>query len=154
MTGKVDVAALARALSVSPISIRRDLNDIVDRGLARRVYGGAIAVRQPAQPHPSLVRRPPAPRNGAGVIGLVVPSSRYYYLGVLQGVKAAAMAAHVQVTLAVSGYSVDLEETQIERLLERGVTGLVVTPSEIPGTRSADLRQAPTTRHPRGHHGA
>lgn len=132
ITGRVDVAALANALSVSPISIRRDLNDLVDRGVARRVYGGAIGVKQPTHPRPTLVRRPSASRNSMGVIGLVVPSSRYYYLGVLQGVKAAAAGARVQVTLAVSGYSVDQELSQIERLLARGVTGLVVTPAEIP----------------------
>lgn len=130
ITGRVSVASLARALSASPISIRRDLNALVERGIARRVHGGAVAVGVQPGGRPPMARRPPAPRGDPGMIGLVVPSSRYYYMGILEGVKIAAAEARVRVVLAVSGYSLEQERTQIRRLVDRGVKGLVVTPSE------------------------
>ncbi|MBY6060158.1 substrate-binding domain-containing protein [Microbacterium esteraromaticum] len=132
LTGRVDVAVLARQLSVSPISIRRDLNDLVEKGIARRVHGGAIAARMPSASGPQIVRRPPPARSEGGIIGLVVPSSHYYYAGVLEGVKAAAVEARVRVALLVSGYSQEQELAQIKRLVDRGVTSLIATPAVIP----------------------
>ncbi len=132
VTGRVNVAALARQLAVSPISIRRDLNLLVDSGVARRVHGGAIAVQPPSEPRPPIVRRRPSAASTHGIIGLVVPSSRYYYTGVLEGVKDAAIEAGVRVALMVSGYSVDEEHAQIKRLVDRGVIAVIVTPAQIP----------------------
>lgn len=42
--GRVEVASLAPALGVAAETIRRDLRVLVDRGVLRRVHGGAIAV--------------------------------------------------------------------------------------------------------------
>lgn len=141
ITGKVSVDALAKALLVSPISIRRDLNSLVESGVAKRVHGGAVAAGPVAA---SPDRAVPVRRAAVGsaarqaTIGLVVPASRYYYAGVLEGVKAAATELRARVVLAVSGYSTEEEQAQIARLIERGVDGLVVTPSvvaeEDPGT--------------------
>jgi DeoR/GlpR family transcriptional regulator of sugar metabolism len=41
--GEVGIAALAAELDVSEMTIRRDLEDLEDQGVARRVRGGAIA---------------------------------------------------------------------------------------------------------------
>ncbi len=41
-TGSVDVAALAKQFSVTTETIRRDLSDLQDRQLLRRVHGGAV----------------------------------------------------------------------------------------------------------------
>ena len=41
-SGSVDVAALARQFSVTTETIRRDLSDLQDRQLLRRVHGGAV----------------------------------------------------------------------------------------------------------------
>lgn len=131
IVGRVNVAALARQLEVSPISIRRDLNELVDRGLARRVHGGAVSATEPSAPRAPIVRRPQGARSEGGIIGLVVPSSRYYYAGVLEGVKAAAVEERARVALLVSGYSVEQEQEQIKRLVTRGVTGLIVTPAKL-----------------------
>ncbi|GAB2455882.1 substrate-binding domain-containing protein [Xylanimonas ulmi] len=133
LTGKVSVAELAKAMSTSPISIRRDLNTLVERGVARRVHGGAIAVgeRTTAPGRPRPVRRPGAVDTRPITIGLVIPSARYYFTGVLDGVKAAAAQTRVRVVLAVSGYSGEEERSQIRRLVDRGVQALVVTPAQI-----------------------
>jgi len=40
--GRVEVEALAMALSVTPQTIRRDLNELCARGLLARVHGGAV----------------------------------------------------------------------------------------------------------------
>lgn len=130
ISGRVSVASLARALSASPISIRRDLNTLVDRGVAKRVHGGAVAIGAAPGARTPIVQRARTQRSDPGMIGLVVPSSRYYYTGVLEGVKAAAAEASARVVLAVSGYSGEQERMQIRRLVERGVDGLVVTPAE------------------------
>lgn len=42
--GRVRIAALARDLGVSDMTIRRDLDVLADQGAARRVRGGAVAV--------------------------------------------------------------------------------------------------------------
>lgn len=44
--GRVDVAALARDLEVTPETIRRDLTTLERHGLLRRVHGGAIPVER------------------------------------------------------------------------------------------------------------
>lgn len=44
--GRVEVAGLARALSVTPETVRRDLTALERRGVLRRVHGGAIPVER------------------------------------------------------------------------------------------------------------
>lgn len=44
--GRVDVAELARSLSVTPETVRRDLTALERHGLVRRVHGGAIPVER------------------------------------------------------------------------------------------------------------
>jgi len=44
--GRVEVAGLARDLSVTPETVRRDLTALERRGVLRRVHGGAIAVER------------------------------------------------------------------------------------------------------------
>ena len=51
--GRVDVAGLARDLSVTPETVRRDLTALERRGVLRRVHGGAIR----RQPEPSFSER-------------------------------------------------------------------------------------------------
>ncbi len=41
-TGRVDVEKLSTRFSVSPQTIRKDLNDLCDRQLLQRIHGGAI----------------------------------------------------------------------------------------------------------------
>lgn len=44
--GRVEVAALADALRVTPETIRRDLTELERRGILRRVHGGAMPVER------------------------------------------------------------------------------------------------------------
>lgn len=54
--GRVEVAALADALSVTPETVRRDLTELERRGTLRRVHGGAIPVDR-LELEPSLATR-------------------------------------------------------------------------------------------------
>jgi len=56
--GRVEVAGLARELSVTPETVRRDLTALERRGVLRRVHGGAIAVERLG------IERPVADREG------------------------------------------------------------------------------------------
>jgi DeoR family transcriptional regulator, fructose operon transcriptional repressor len=44
--GRIEVAAIADELAVTPETVRRDLTDLEARGLLRRVHGGAIPVER------------------------------------------------------------------------------------------------------------
>lgn len=54
--GRVEVAALAEALDVTPETIRRDLTQLERRGSVRRVHGGAIPVER-LEAEPALAAR-------------------------------------------------------------------------------------------------
>lgn len=51
------ITDLAEALSSSISTVRRDLNEIEDLGLIRRVHGGALLVENPGEEPPALQRR-------------------------------------------------------------------------------------------------
>lgn len=141
--GHVKVAVLARALNASEISIRRDLNVLQGRGIAKRNHGGAsfageTADKESAESMPSKFeasawRMRAAPRKTppttAGIIGIVVPDSSYYYSGVIAGAEEMADTLGYRLVLAVSGYSGEEERRQIRRLVDIGARGLVVTPA-------------------------
>lgn len=48
--GKVEVSNLCRIFNVTEMTIRRDLNELEKQNLAIRSHGGAVAVRENADP--------------------------------------------------------------------------------------------------------
>lgn len=55
---EVSVASLSADLGVSEMTIRRDLEELDNQGLARRVHGGAIALSHPVRmPFPSRAKQ-------------------------------------------------------------------------------------------------
>lgn len=128
--GSVQVNDLAEQLGSSPVSIRRDLNAIVDRGLARRVHGGAVAVKET----PATVKAPRRPRPAPSappraVIGIIIPTHGYYFAETLEGAQAAATEEGVRLVLAVSNYDSERERRQIRSLVASGAKGLIVAPA-------------------------
>jgi DeoR/GlpR family transcriptional regulator of sugar metabolism len=63
--GKVVAAELSAALEVSPDTIRRDLQELAESGLLRRVHGGALPPTVAARPY--AVRREQAPAAKAAI---------------------------------------------------------------------------------------
>jgi len=56
-TGKVEVDTLSKHLGVSEMTIRRDLGELNQRGLAERVHGGALLVRNSRDVEPPVIER-------------------------------------------------------------------------------------------------
>lgn len=54
--GRVDVAELSEQLGVTPETVRRDLTSLEQRGLVRRVHGGALPVAQ-IEREPTILQR-------------------------------------------------------------------------------------------------
>src|SRR4051812_38852982 len=67
--GTVAIAAAAAALDVSEMTIRRDLPELEDQGLARRVRGGARAVGPESFTH----RRQTATKAKARIAAKLAP---------------------------------------------------------------------------------
>ena len=63
--GKVVAAELSSSLAVSPDTVRRDLRELAEAGLLRRVHGGALPAAVGAQPY--AVRREQAPAAKAAI---------------------------------------------------------------------------------------
>ena len=54
--GRVDVTEISEQLGVTPETVRRDLTILEQRGLVRRVHGGALPVAQTDR-EPSILQR-------------------------------------------------------------------------------------------------
>ncbi|MGR6968058.1 substrate-binding domain-containing protein [Streptomyces cynarae] len=131
--GAVRVRDLAQDLSVSELTIRRDIAALADRGLLTRVHGGAT-LPSPLEQEPVRRRRFATP---AFTIGMVVPSLDFYWPHIVSGVRNAAAAHGVNVQLRGSSYDQAEDRRQIVRLTESGrVQGLLLAPNlEGPDTQ-------------------
>ena len=63
--GKVVAAELSSSLAVSPDTVRRDLRELADAGLLRRVHGGSLPPAVGGRPY--AVRREQAPAAKAAI---------------------------------------------------------------------------------------
>jgi DNA-binding LacI/PurR family transcriptional regulator len=116
--GRLRVAELAAELGVSAITVRRDLAELDTAGLLRRVHGGAIGTT------------PTQVRGGQGnqpTIGIIVPSSTFYYTDVIRGAEATAERYGARLVLGVSGYDVAVEQERLEKVLGIGVAGVLLS---------------------------
>ncbi|MCX5402679.1 substrate-binding domain-containing protein [Streptomyces sp. NBC_00335] len=146
--GSMRVTDFAAELGVSVVTVRKDVEVLAERGLLARVHGGAMLPEDWAETAPVTAAPPAAratsasaaPGAGAGpgagsasgrplVLGLIVPSSAYYYPEVIKGAREAADALGVRLTLAVSTYDVETEKAQAARMVADGVDGLLLAPS-------------------------
>ncbi|MGC0252726.1 LacI family DNA-binding transcriptional regulator [Pseudactinotalea sp. Z1748] len=130
----VRVSDLAQKFGVAAMTIRRDLELLEESGHLLRVHGGAVPLRAP---------RSRAGRQGTpplATVGLVVPSRNYYFPEIIRGAHVAAGESGVRLILAVSGYSRDVEQQQIRRLMATGVDALLVTPADTVATDPSTYR--------------
>ncbi|MGS2619372.1 LacI family DNA-binding transcriptional regulator [Micromonospora sp. LZ34] len=126
LRGVVHTAEIAERLGVSPVTIRRDITALADRGFVRRIHGGAVSVRTATRPGSTTA---PPPR---ATLGLMLPSATYYYAAVIRGAEAAAAARGVRLVLAITNYLAEEDRRQLARLLDVGVDGLLLSTSEAP----------------------
>lgn len=120
--GSVKVAHLVAELGVSHVTIRRDLDALVDERVLDKVRGGAMLRARPD----SASAPPQLPFSGS--IGLIVPTS-YYYRHVAAGVSAAVRRRGGEMQLVVSEYDLDKELHLLDELVRDGIDGVLFAPS-------------------------
>lgn len=143
LRGSLTVNEFAQRLGISPITLRRDLQELEREGRLTRVHGGATSLQQRAAAPPpielnsrqlaaSFGLTPRAARDESTVatIGMIVPTRGYYYADIIDGAKDAARLAGVRLVLAISDYNQSEERRIFQRMLGLGVDGILITPSK------------------------
>lgn len=141
--GVVRIAAVARALGVTPVTVRRDVHELAAQGLVERVHGGVRladgvyggvrpvdGVHDGVGPADGVPAAPPGPASDAGpAIGMVVPSLDYYWPEVIRGAQDTARARRARLVLRGASYRVDDVRHQAEWMIGSGaVHALLVAP--------------------------
>lgn len=168
----VKIPELAQLLNTTEITVRRDLAQLAQAGLIRRVRGGAMSIGTPgradaitAQPavqstlsskvgqanHPS---EPPT----KGTIGLMLPEPSFLWPRVVDAITVIAGEHRLQVTASESSYASANEVDLLNELASQdGTVGLIVAPTPNAATeervwswiRDADIPVVVTERtHP------
>ncbi|GAA2396253.1 substrate-binding domain-containing protein [Nonomuraea africana] len=129
---------LAKTYAIGVNTVRRAVDLLVEEGLVRRKQGSGTFVT--AGPVASGMTRP-------RFIGVLVPSTTYYFPRVVQGIERAVSAAGAQLVLACSDYDLDVELAQTRQLVDAGISGLLLVPnlhlSDDPAAHLAGLRSLP-----------
>ncbi|MFD7096418.1 substrate-binding domain-containing protein [Streptomyces xanthophaeus] len=145
--GSVRVAELAQELGVSPVTLRRDIEAMAARGEIQRLHGVISRVsaertpgRGPGGAPSATAPAAAAPgRSGEGlVIGMVVPTTEYYYADVVRGAREAVEARGARLRVGLTRYLPGEDRTQADRLLSTGAHGLLLTPNWEAGSPGPD----------------
>lgn len=126
LRGSVSVSALSSRFGVSAMTTRRDLAELELQGRLVRVHGGAMASAGSPRAERGSQQ---ASFHALATIGMIVPTSQYYFSAIIRGAHAAAREARCRLVLASSHYSDADELRQAERMLQLGVDALLVTPA-------------------------
>ncbi|MEV4776739.1 substrate-binding domain-containing protein [Microbacterium sp. LTA6] len=135
LRGSVQSSSLAPRLGVTPMTLWRDLVVLEERGLLARVHGGAISLavaqQQAAHTQGSVARARPV-----ATIGMIVPTTNYYFPEVIRGASQAARELNCRLVVGATNYSPEEEYRQAERLIASGVDALMITPHDVIVDRS------------------
>ncbi|MEU9315434.1 substrate-binding domain-containing protein [Streptomyces sp. NPDC048295] len=132
--GSARVSDLASQLGVSPVTARRDVEELAGRGLLDRVHG---SVSWPQESVPGAAAGPGSTGSGL-VLGMLAPSSTYYFAEVIRGAHEAAAKAGARLILRISDYRPQEDQSRTEGLLSAGAEGLLVAPGwQDPGDPAA-----------------
>ncbi|MDO5728468.1 MAG: LacI family DNA-binding transcriptional regulator [Actinomycetaceae bacterium] len=127
--GSVTVSDVAENLSVSPITIRRDISLLAKEGLIEQVRGGA--------------RLLPAERSNSVptglTIGVITPSLDFYWPAIIDGANQAADEINSRLLLQGSTFAARDNLEQLERLSrDSSIDGLLLVP-DLEGEGSDEL---------------
>jgi DNA-binding LacI/PurR family transcriptional regulator len=136
-------AALCRQFRVSRSTIRQALGRLERDGLVTRIRGKGTFVRNPAD-----VDEMAAATLREKTIGLIAcRKDDTLQMEVLLGLERAAKSRDYSVTFSCSGDSAEGELQEIERMMQRGVQGMVVMPvsncATTPGVQQLASRRVP-----------
>jgi DNA-binding LacI/PurR family transcriptional regulator len=133
--GAVRVADVVAGLGISDGTVRRDLEVLEQQGRLVRVRGGAVLPGAPratnaaaADPQP----QDPAPLADGVALGMLVPSTTYYYPQVIRGVQSVVSRAGGRLVLGVTDYDRGRDLDQLRDLIRSGCQGLLVTTATGP----------------------
>jgi DNA-binding LacI/PurR family transcriptional regulator len=129
--GAVRLSDLVAELGVTPVTVRRDVTALADRGLVVRVHGGVTLARHGVAHEAIRIgpRSPFGPVPPGTLVGMVAPSVVYYWPAVIQGAQATVAAAASRLVLRASSYDPAEDRRQVTKLLDRGVQTLLVAPT-------------------------
>ncbi|MBL1121000.1 GntR family transcriptional regulator [Streptomyces sp. 110] len=117
---------LAETLSVSINTVRRAVGELVDKGLVQRRQGAGTFVMPVAESSAGTSAAAPVGRR---LIGVLVPSTTYYYPRVVDGIQRVLRDAGVGVVLASSKYDLAIERDELRAIRDSGVQGLLLVPN-------------------------
>jgi DNA-binding LacI/PurR family transcriptional regulator len=125
--GAVRVSELTESTGVTPVTIRRDIVQLEEEGIVRRVHGGAVLIQdRSAEPLADSESMP----TGSGRIGMLVPSLDYYWPDVIEGAQQEAAKHGLTVVLRGSSYEADDILPHVDYLLSRAhAAGLILAPN-------------------------
>ncbi|MGW3439464.1 GntR family transcriptional regulator [Streptomyces bacillaris] len=116
---------LADTLAVSINTLRRAVSELVDEGIVQRRQGAGTFV----SPLPEAARAGAGSPGGRRLVGVLVPSTTYYYPRVVDGIQRVLRDAGVGVVLASSKYDPGIERDEVRAMLDSGVQGLLLVPN-------------------------
>ena len=106
----------------SMTTVRRAYDLLVEQGIVERRPGAGTFVTRTSSWHSSKLKMR---------VGTLVPDVHQYFGAVLQGMERRLSAARAEMVLATYDYSPEKEWDAIQRLLDSGVDGLLLTPSPM-----------------------
>ncbi|MFD4025981.1 GntR family transcriptional regulator [Streptomyces sp. NPDC058576] len=116
---------LADTLAVSINTLRRAVSELVDEGIVQRRQGAGTFVSPPLEAEPTGAGSP----KGRRLVGVLVPSTTYYYPRVVDGIQRVLRDAGVGVVLASSKYDLAIERDEVRAMLDSGVQGMLLVPN-------------------------
>ncbi|MDU0348913.1 substrate-binding domain-containing protein [Actinomyces sp. MRS3W] len=128
--GSVRVSEVAEALSLAPITIRRDIAMLAEEGLLEQVRGGARRLNQDATP-PAL--------HEDITVGVVTPSLDFFWPTIIGGINTVADRFGARVQLQGSTFAASDNLLAIRRMAEdSAIDGLLLVP-DLEGSGSERL---------------
>ncbi|MEU4449421.1 substrate-binding domain-containing protein [Actinosynnema sp. NPDC050801] len=119
--GVLRITHIARIMGVTPVTVRRDVNDLAVEGLVERVHGGVRLIAD-------AVAASSGP-DATPAIGMVVPSLDYYWPEVIRGAQDTAHERCARLVLRGASYQVEDVRHQVEWMIGSGaVDALLVAP--------------------------
>ncbi|MFE2379434.1 substrate-binding domain-containing protein [Streptomyces sp. NPDC059398] len=126
--GSARVSDLAAQLGVSPVTARRDVETLAERGLLDRVHGSVSWPRPTGASVAKTLAGTAAQTSGGLVLGLLAPSATYYFAEVIRGAHDAAAQAGARLILRISDYRPEEDKARTEGLLASGAEGVLIAP--------------------------
>ncbi len=120
LRGSLSNAAFASRLGVSAMTLRRDLLELERRGLIVRVHGGAMSRSVAQQQAHESAERGGAASRPVATIGMIVPTTNYYFPEVIRGASQAARELNCRLVVGATNYSPAEELRQAQRLIAGG----------------------------------